>query len=127
MTAAPFAARQFAAACLAVLALAAAPAPAAAPAAHGGASPSTCSNWYDTTEHGTAFRSVKDFGAMGDGTTDDTTAIQAAIDHARGSVLQKAPAVVCKNATSNHHHNAISVVLLREITCGWQTCRQAST
>eukprot|EP01079_Euglenida_sp_SAG-EU17-18_P003639 gene3639-4071_t len=53
-----------------------------------------CGGWYDNTEHGPAFRSVKDFGAAGDGVTDDTGSIQAAVDHARGGNLAKRPAVV---------------------------------
>ena len=53
-----------------------------------------CATWYEAVGHGAAFRSVADFGAVGDGSADDTAAIQRAIDHGVGSRLQKRPAVV---------------------------------
>ena len=48
----------------------------AATSAVASATSAGCASWYDSTEHGSAFRSVKDFGAVGDGMTDDTRAIQ---------------------------------------------------
>ena len=57
-------------------------------------SSAACTTWYDTTAHGSSFRSVKDFGATGDGTTDDTQAIQRAISSNVGAVDQKMPSLV---------------------------------
>jgi glucan 1,3-beta-glucosidase len=86
----PVAARRWLAIMLAVSLLLLAAAPAVAPAA----GTNDCSTWYDSEQHGSSFRSVRDFGAKGDGKTDDTRAIQAAISHGVGSVLQKLPALV---------------------------------
>jgi len=49
---------------------------------------------YAKLDHGAIFRSVKDFGALGNGKDDDTASIQAAINYQRGSQSQKKPAVV---------------------------------
>ena len=53
-----------------------------------------CSTWYEATAHGSAYRSIIDFGAKGDGVSDDTSAIQAAVNHNVGDKLQKRASVV---------------------------------
>jgi len=49
---------------------------------------------YGRLPHGPGFRNVRDFGANGDGVTDDTKAFIRALDEGRGSVREKAAANV---------------------------------
>jgi hypothetical protein len=64
--------------------------------------------------------SVKDFGAMGDGVTDDTAAIQAAVDYADNNLLTiKFPAgVYCISSTVNVSVNPVGFV--GEYDAVWQ-------
>ena len=43
----------------------------------------SCDTWFEQTAHGVGFRNVKDFGAKGDGRTDDTAALMAALTTGR--------------------------------------------
>ena len=42
-----------------------------------------CTTWYETTAHGPGFRNVSAYGATGNGVTDDTAAIVAALTSGR--------------------------------------------
>ena len=72
---------------------------AATAAQFGPAAPAGCTAngtwWYESTQHGVAYRNVKAFGALGDGVTDDTDAILAALTSGRKPVFTTAtPAAV---------------------------------
>jgi polygalacturonase len=51
--------------------------------------------------------SVKDFGAVGDGVTDDTVAIQAAIDSSNTVLIPNDGVYICKNLNLNSNLNII--------------------
>lgn len=42
-----------------------------------------CTTWYETTKHGPGFRNVSEYGATGNGVTDDTAAILQALTAGR--------------------------------------------
>ena len=48
-----------------------------------GALADDCTTWYETTAHGPGFRNVSAYGATGNGVTDDTAAIIAALTSGR--------------------------------------------
>ena len=105
------------AAATAAAALAAAAEPAAAPAES--AEPaSSCTTWYDSTQHGDSFVSAADFGAKPDGKTDSTAAIQAAVDSGRGSVGAKRRATVYLPSGEYRPHtiNPLLLVLSRSFS-----------
>ena len=60
--------------------------------------PPECHTWYDEADlhNSTTFRNVKAFGAVGDGTADDSIAINRALSHGRNmsAMLTTQPAVV---------------------------------
>jgi len=53
-----------------------------------------CETWYDKTEHGPSFRNVKDYGAKGDGVTDDTAAIIRALTEGVSPTFSDATRIV---------------------------------
>jgi hypothetical protein len=60
------------------------------------------------------FVSVKDFGAVGDGTTDDTVAIQAAIDSSANSIYFPTGTYLINKSTSSDGHTNYGLVIDRD-------------
>ncbi|EDQ88634.1 uncharacterized protein MONBRDRAFT_32819 [Monosiga brevicollis MX1] len=80
-----------------------------------------CVTWYDVAEHGSAFRNAKDYGAAGDGVTDDTAALQRVLTEGRSTPFTlKTPLVVYLPPGTYVVHDTLAMYFYTHLVGNWR-------